>query len=58
VRLGLSDWEYTEVAGGVEEGETVLLVSVAQQQRQQQDLERRFRERAGGVVPGTGARRP
>jgi HlyD family secretion protein len=57
VRLGLSDWEFTEIASGLEEGEAVLLVSVAQQQRQQQDLERRFRERAGGVVPGAGTRR-
>ena len=32
----MSDWENTEVVSGLEEGEKVLLVSVAQLQQQQQ----------------------
>jgi HlyD family secretion protein len=54
VTLGLSDWEYTEVVSGLEGGEQVLQVSAAQmQQQQQKDLDR-FRQRAGGVIPGAG----
>jgi HlyD family secretion protein len=56
VVLGLSDWEYTEIVEGAEEGETVLLVSVAQLQRRQQETVERFRQRTGGIVPGTGRR--
>ena len=56
VILGLSDWENSEVISGLEAGEKVLLVSVAQlQQRQQQTMER-MRQRAGGVIPGAGGR--
>ncbi|MDC0714599.1 efflux RND transporter periplasmic adaptor subunit [Stigmatella sp. ncwal1] len=54
VSLGLSDWEYTEVVNGLEAGEQVLQVSTAQmQQQQQKDLDR-FKQRAGGVIPGSG----
>jgi HlyD family secretion protein len=56
VLLGLSDWEHTEVLSGVEPGEKVLLVSVAQlQQQQQQNLERMRQRAGGGVLPGQGA---
>jgi HlyD family secretion protein len=55
VTLGLSDWEYTEVTSGLEPGEKVLLVSVAQLQQQQQQSLDRMRQRAGGgVLPGAG----
>jgi HlyD family secretion protein len=55
VTLGLSDWEYTEVTSGLEPGEKVLLVSVAQLQQQQQQSMERMRQRAGGgVLPGGG----
>lgn len=47
VLFGLSDWEYTEVQEGLEIGERVVLVTVAQIQRQQQQAEQRFRQRAG-----------
>jgi HlyD family secretion protein len=58
VTLGLSDWEYTEVVSGLEGGEQVLQVSAAQmQQQQQKDLDR-FRQRAGGVIPGSGGGGP
>jgi HlyD family secretion protein len=54
VTLGLSDWEYTEVTSGLEPGEQVLLVSVAQLQQQQQQSLDRMRQRSGGVIPGAG----
>ncbi|KFE71916.1 efflux RND transporter periplasmic adaptor subunit [Hyalangium minutum] len=54
VMLGLSDWENTEVLNGLEAGEKVLLVAVAQLQQQQQQSMDRMRQRAGGVIPGAG----
>jgi HlyD family secretion protein len=54
VMLGLSDWENTEVLSGLEAGEKVLLVSVAQLQAQQQQSLERMRQRTGGVIPGAG----
>jgi HlyD family secretion protein len=56
VILGLSDWENSEVISGLEAGEKVLLVSVAQLQQQQQQSLERMRQRAGGVIPGAGGR--
>jgi HlyD family secretion protein len=72
VVLGLSDWEYTEVVRGLEPGEEVVLISVAQLQQRQAERSERLRERmsgplgggsrgAGGSRPsggGGGARRP
>lgn len=55
VTLGLSDWEYTEVVEGADEGESVLLITVAQIQRQQRAMQDRVRDRAGGM---TGAPAP
>ena len=46
VRLGLNDWDSTEVLGGVEEGEQVYLISVARLQQEQQELIERIRERS------------
>lgn len=54
VLLGLSDWENSEVISGLEAGEKVLLVSVAQLQQQQQQSVERMRQRTGGVIPGAG----
>jgi HlyD family secretion protein len=54
VLLGLSDWENSEVISGLEAGEKVLLVSVAQLQQQQQQSLERMRQRTGGVIPGAG----
>ncbi|MFN7134933.1 MAG: efflux RND transporter periplasmic adaptor subunit, partial [Myxococcales bacterium] len=54
VRLGVSDWEYSEVLEGVSAGEQVVLVSVAQLQKKQQEMTDRFRQRTGGMVPGGG----
>jgi HlyD family secretion protein len=55
VTLGLSDWEYTEVKAGLQAGEQVVLVSVAQLQKAQADSAQKMRDRAGGVVPGAAA---
>ena len=54
VVFGLSDWEYTEVAQGLDDGEPVVLVSAAQLQRQQQEMAERVRQRFGGPL-GTGS---
>ncbi len=54
VLLGLADWDYTEVLDGLAEGDRVILVSLAQIQRQQQQMEQRLRERTGALGPGTG----
>ncbi|MFW6193066.1 MAG: efflux RND transporter periplasmic adaptor subunit [Gemmatimonadota bacterium] len=50
VLVGLSNFEHTEVAAGLEEGDTVVNVPLALVQ--QQELLRRVRERSG--VPGMG----
>jgi HlyD family secretion protein len=52
VALGLSDWEFTEVLDGLEPGDKVLLVSVAQLQKRQEEQSRRMRERMSGPLGG------
>ncbi|MFP2930486.1 efflux RND transporter periplasmic adaptor subunit, partial [Pyxidicoccus sp. 3LG] len=54
VVLGLSDWESSEVVSGLEPGEKVMLISVAQLQQQQQRSTERMRQAAGGIMPGAG----
>ncbi len=54
VLLGVNDWEFTEVLRGLEPGEQVVLISVAQLQRAQQEFDQRMRERMGGF-PGAGS---
>jgi HlyD family secretion protein len=59
VRLGLSDWDYTEVLAGIEPGERVVLVSLAQMQKAQQEATERIRQRMSGPMGTTSApRRP
>jgi HlyD family secretion protein len=57
VTLGVNDFDYTEVLRGLEEGEQVVIVSVARLQQQQQEFLDRMRERAGGngPIPGGGS---
>jgi hypothetical protein len=50
VVVGLSDWEHTEVVAGLAAGEQVVLVSVAQLQRRQQELSERMRQRFSGPL--------
>jgi HlyD family secretion protein len=54
VVLGMSDWESSEVVSGLEPGEQVLLISVAQLKAQQQRSTERMRQMTGGIVPGAG----
>jgi HlyD family secretion protein len=58
VTLGVNDWEFTEVIRGVEEGEQVVIISVARLQQSQQDFLNRIRERAGGNGPIPGGSPP
>ncbi len=52
VRLGISNYDYTEVIAGAEEGEQVaLLAAAALQQQRQQNIDR-IRGMTGGGVPG------
>jgi HlyD family secretion protein len=54
VTEGLSDWDSTEVSG-VEQGDKVVLVSVAEVQAQQQQQADKLKQRAGGSPLGGGA---
>jgi len=61
VQLGLGDWDNTEIASGVEAGETLVIVGAAQLQAQQQEWLDRMRSRntgnpfgGGGPPPGGG----
>lgn len=47
VRLGVSDWDFTEVISGVAVGESVYLISVARMQQQQQRMSDRMRQSTG-----------
>ena len=52
VRLGLSDFDYAQVLGGVNEGEQVVLLGVAEAQANRAQTQSRIRERMGSGVPG------
>lgn len=52
VVLGVNDWDNTEVISGVEEGDSVIIMSVARLQAQQQEFQDRIRERTSGPFPG------
>ena len=55
VRLGLSDFDYAEVVQGVEEGEKVVMLGIAEAQASRTQMQDRVRQRMGtGVVPGAG----
>jgi HlyD family secretion protein len=57
VRVGLSDWDYTEVVSGLEPGDRVVLISLAQMQKQQQEATERMRQRMSGPM-GTATAQP
>jgi HlyD family secretion protein len=48
VQLGVGDWDRTEVLAGLEPGEEVVRVTVAELQEQQASATQRMRERFGG----------
>ncbi len=54
IRIGVNDWDRSEVVSGLEAGERVYLISVARIKQQQQELQERIRQRTGGPVPGGG----
>ena len=54
VMLGVNDWDNTEVVSGLEEGDQVILMSVARLQAQQAQFQDRIRERTSGPFPGGG----
>ena len=53
VQLGLNDWDRTEVVRGLEAGEEVILISVAQMRQRQEEIMNRIRERTS-PIPGGG----
>jgi HlyD family secretion protein len=52
VLMGVNDWDNTEILAGLEEGEMVALIGVAQLLQEQQDMMDRMRGR--GMMPGMG----
>jgi HlyD family secretion protein len=52
VRLGLTDYDYAQVIGGVKQGEEVVLLSAAELQSQRQQSMDQIRQRMGGAMSG------
>ena len=52
VLMGVNDWDNTEILAGLEEGESVALIGVAQLMAEQQEMMDRMRNR--GFMPGMG----
>ena len=52
VRLGASNYDYTEVVSGLAEGEQVVLLAAATLQQRRQENVQRFQRMTGGGVPG------
>ncbi len=52
VRIGLNDWDRTEVVSGLEEGDRVASIGAAQLQAQQQEFLDRVRSRRSGPFGG------
>ena len=60
IMVGLNDFDNSEVVSGLQEGEKVILISVARLQAQQEEMNQRIRERSGasGVLSGGAAGGP
>ncbi len=56
IRVGLNDWDYTEVLEGLNPGDSLAVIGAAQLQAQQQAFQNRIRNRAGGMFGGGGPR--
>lgn len=50
VLMGVNDWDHTEILAGLQEGEMVALIGVAQLMQEQEDMRNRMR----GMMPGMG----
>jgi len=55
VRLGISDFDYSEVLSGVKEGDVVALLSVAEQVAKRKQQQAQIQQRVGTGLPGSGA---
>ena len=53
VRLGISDFDYAEVLSGVQEGEVVALLSVAEQTAKRKRQQAQLSQRMGNGLPGS-----
>ncbi|GMV06970.1 MAG: hypothetical protein AMXMBFR53_32450 [Gemmatimonadota bacterium] len=51
IQVGLNDWDNTQVVSGLEGTETLVVVSAAQLQAQQQEWLNQIRSRMGGASP-------
>ena len=58
VRLGVANFDYTEVLDGLKEGDKVALLSVASLQAKRQEQNDRMKKMIGGSSPLGGAGRP
>jgi hypothetical protein len=54
VRLGVSDYDYSEILGGLKEGDEVALLSVAVVQAKRQSDQAQMKQRMGSGMPGVG----
>jgi HlyD family secretion protein len=52
VRLGLGNFDYTEVLSGLDEGEQVALLAAAAMEAARDSSNARFRSMTGGGMPG------
>jgi hypothetical protein len=52
VRLGASNYDYSEVLSGLREGEKVATLNVGMLQQRREQQNDRFRSMTGGGVPG------
>jgi HlyD family secretion protein len=55
VRLGASNYDYSEVLSGLQEGDKVATLNVGMLQQKRDAQNDRFRNMAGGGVPGMSA---
>ncbi len=53
LRLGLTNFDYAQVLSGVQEGERVVLLSIAEVQAKRTQDQSRIRARVGSGMPGT-----
>ncbi|MCJ7629806.1 MAG: hypothetical protein MUO50_15635, partial [Longimicrobiales bacterium] len=58
VLMGVNDWDNTEILAGLQEGEMVALIGVAQLMAEQEDMRNRMTGRGmmPGGIPGMGRR--
>ena len=52
VMIGLTDWDNTEVVSGLDEGDRVALIGLAQLQAQREEFLERMRSRGGNPFGG------